>query len=106
MATDMTTTKRLIAPCLVLAISACSTGNQFPSDVQRFLDRRATCDHLRGEIPGEPGRDQEETIRATNEACRGTDNELSGLREKYYRDTKVIERLAEFPLRIEAGPRP
>jgi hypothetical protein len=74
-----------------------------PRDVQRFVDKREGCDHMRGEIP-EPGdkRRMQEVNREIQKLCKGTDKELAQLKKKYAKHPSVLQRLDEFEPDIEA----
>lgn len=78
-----------------------------PRDVQRFVDKREGCDHMRGEIP-EPGdkRRMQEVNREMQKLCKGTDKELAQLKKKYAKNPSVMRRLDEFEPGIEAAPAP
>jgi hypothetical protein len=71
-------------------------------DLDTFLQRRAICDHLRGEIPDPPdaGR-MREIEQQTNEYCAGTDAQLAQLKQRYRGDAAVTRQLAQFEPRIE-----
>lgn len=67
----------LLAPTLpVLA------GSALPRDVQKFIDRREGCDHMRGEIP-DPGDKQgmKDLNREIEKLCKGTDKQLVELKK-------------------------
>ena len=84
---------------LVLCLCACATT---PSDVDRFVERRDTCDHLRGEERDPADRDgARELALQIQKYCSGTDVELARLRGRFYRDGPVIERLSRYETRIE-----
>jgi hypothetical protein len=97
--------KRFII-CFVLLLPALpSLGLEtLPREVQRFVDRREGCDHMRGEIP-EPGekRRMEEVNREIRKLCTGTDKELARLRRKYVAESTVMQVLNEFEPDIEAS---
>ena len=72
-----------------------------PDDVAQFVDRRQTCDHLRGEEPYNAERRAELEV-ATEKYCRGTDRELAALRSKYRGDASVLKVLDQYEKGIEA----
>lgn len=96
MAIDARANAALLAALVTLA--ACATDAM--PDLAAFLERRATCDHLRGEIP-EPDR-MHEIERQTAQYCTGTDAQLAALKKRYRDDPAVSRQLAEFEPRIEA----
>jgi hypothetical protein len=81
--------------------------NQLPRDVQKFVDRREGCDHMRGEMP-DPGEKQrmKEVNREVEKLCKGTDRQLSQLKKKYASNAAVMQRLNEFEDGIEAAEAP
>lgn len=90
-------TVALLATSIDLAMGA---ETPLPVDVQAFLDRRAGCEHWRGEEPY----DEERRIEiATNacELCRGTDAQLERLKKKYRTQAKVILALSQLEDKIE-----
>ena len=91
---------------LVLALPGRSHG-ALPGDVQRFVDRREGCDHMRGEIP-DPGEKQrmKEVNREIRKLCTGTDKELARLKQKYTANSTVMQALSEFEPDIEATETP
>jgi len=100
---------RKILLCLSLLAPVLSSlaDAPLPRDVQRFVDRREGCDHMRGEIP-EPGdkRRMQEVNREMQNLCKGTDKELAQLKKKYARNPSVMQRLDEFEPGIEAAQAP
>jgi hypothetical protein len=92
--------------CLFLLISSLSAhaDSTLPQDVQKFVDRREGCDHMRGEIP-DPAEKQrmKEVNREIAKLCKGTDRQLAQLKKKYASNAAVMRRLDEFEEGIEAG---
>lgn len=92
---------------LACLIQPSCTQNLIPDDVTKFIERRESCDHYRGEIPDPPN---EAEMRALNEAieeyCTGTDATLEHLKEKYRTSETITARLNSFELRIEAETPP
>lgn len=95
--------------CLAFLLPALPSLGQvaLPADVQRFVDRREGCDHMRGEIP-EPGekRRMEQVNREIRKLCTGTDKELVRLKRKYVANSTVMQALNEFEPDIEATETP
>jgi hypothetical protein len=85
-----------------LALIACATA-EFPAEVSAFVERRDICDHLRGEISGEPtGEEQgKEQAAQLDKYCKGTDNELSTLKQRYAGSQRIMDRLSTYESRIE-----
>jgi hypothetical protein len=86
----------LMLPLMSLA------DESLPREVQRYVDKREGCDHMRGEIP-EPGEKQRmrEVSREIQRLCKGTDKELARLKRKYAKSPSVMRRLGEFEPGIE-----
>lgn len=95
-------TRILFWLCLSLPLTPLLAGESMPRDVQRFIDKREGCDHMRGEIP-EPG--EKQRMRAVNreirKLCKGTDKDLAQLKRKYATNVSVMQRLNEFESDIE-----
>jgi hypothetical protein len=72
-------------------------------DLATFLERRATCDHLRGEFPDPPDPVRVREIEQLQaQYCTGTDAQLAALKTRYRDDPVVSKQLAAFEPRIEA----
>ena len=85
----------------LLTLASCAAPP--PVDLATFLDRRATCDHLRGEVPDPPDAQRMREIeQGTAAYCTGTDAQLAQLKARYRDDPAVSKQLAEFEPRIEA----
>ena len=82
----------------LVALAACATDAPTP-DLASFLERRAACDHLRGEIPDQP---DAAFLREIDQACGGTDAQLAALKKRYRDDPLVTRQLADFEPQIEA----
>ena len=95
MAIDARASAALLAALVTLA--ACAT-DATPA-LAAFLERRATCDHLRGEIPDQP---DAAFLREIDRACSGTDAQLAALKKRYRDDPLVTKQLADFEPQIEA----
>ena len=91
--------RRCVAASLAL-VAACAAPAGV--DLAGFLERRATCDHFRGEVPDPPDaermREIEQQIAAT---CTGTDAQLAQLKQRYRDDPAVTKQLAAFEPKIE-----
>jgi hypothetical protein len=91
--------------CLLLSMPplVALADQPLPRDVQRYVDKREGCDHMRGEIP-DPGEKQRmrEVSREIRRLCKGTDKELARLKRKYTKNPSVMRRLGEFEPNIEA----
>jgi hypothetical protein len=91
--------------CLSLSLSMpllSLADEALPREVQRYVDKREGCDHMRGEIP-DPNekRRMRDVSREIQKLCRGTDRELARLKKKYATNPSVIRRLGEFESTIE-----
>ena len=73
-----------------------SWAEPLPRDVQRFVDRREGCDHLRGET----GR-MNEVSREIGKLCGGRDKELVQLKRKYASNSTIMQILNQFETSIE-----
>jgi predicted oxidoreductase len=69
-----------------------------PRDVQRFVDRREGCDHMRGELDR-----LNELSREMRKLCGGTDKELAQLKRKYAANSTIMQILNQFEASIEAA---
>jgi hypothetical protein len=78
----------------------------YPHEVRTFIERRAGCDHFRGE-PWPEGddawaRERRKTLTdAMRKQCTGTDAELVRLRTQYRDDQAIAAALREFEDDIE-----
>lgn len=86
--------------CLALLVPALSIVAQdyVPRDVQRFIDRREGCDHMRGESDS-----LKELSRDIRKLCGGTDKELAQLKLKYAANSTIMQILNQFETGIEAA---
>ena len=71
-----------------------------PRDVGRFVERRDSCDHWRGEEGYDAPRARE-IGRAVRSECKGTDKELARLRALYVKRPDIVAALADYEHRIE-----
>ena len=94
------TGRRRCAAASLALVAACAAPASV--DLAGFLERRATCDHFRGEVPDPPDaermREIERQIAAT---CTGTDAQLAQLKQRYRDDPAVTKQLAAFEPKIE-----
>jgi hypothetical protein len=89
--------------CLILfTLSLRAFAEPLPRDVQKFVDRREGCDHMRGEFPdrGEKQRVNEVT-REINKLCAGTGKELAQLKRKYAANSTIMQILNQFEPGVE-----
>jgi hypothetical protein len=95
--------------CLALTMLSLPVLAQdyLPRDVQRFMDRRTGCDHIRGEMP-DPDQKlrMNEVSRELRKLCGGTDKELVQLKRKYAANSTIMQILTQFDSGIEAAEAP
>jgi hypothetical protein len=93
--------RRCCAAASLAWVAACAAPPAV--DLPAFLERRAACDHFRGEVPDPPDparmREIEQQIAAT---CTGTDAQLARLKQRYRDDPAVARQLATFEPQVEA----
>ena len=86
----------------VILLCACATTPATP-DLAVFLERRAVCDHFRGEIPDPPAEERmREVLQKQGEYCTGTDAQLALLKKRWHDDPAVMKQLDELEPQIEA----
>jgi hypothetical protein len=102
MVTDMLKVHRHSICVVALALAGCVTQSNDKRDVDRFVQRRALCDHFSGELPdpAEKAR-MDEVIKKANEACAGTDSQLKALKSKYALDAEVMTKLRQYEDEVE-----
>ena len=82
-------------------LCACAAAPATP-DLAGFLERRAACDHFRGEVPDPPDAARMREIeQQTAQYCTGTDAQLALLKKRYRDDPAVMKQLDELEPRIE-----
>jgi Fic family protein len=88
--------------CLVLTMLAFHVlaQNYLPREVQRFIDRRESCDRIRVEL-----QNIDEANREHRKLCGGLDNELTRLKKKYATNSTIIQILNQFDDGFEAANR-
>ncbi|MEO5689033.1 MAG: hypothetical protein ABIR54_16870 [Burkholderiaceae bacterium] len=89
--------------CVALAcVAGCTTPPATP-DLATYLDRRSTCDHLRGEFPDPPDPVRaREIVQLTDQYCAGSDAQLAALKVRYRDDVAVTKQLDALEPRIES----
>jgi hypothetical protein len=86
---------------------SCETENNksVPADVSSYIKSRDNCDSLRGDIPEpdptDPG-NLDQVISDINKYCKGTDQKLKQLKEKYSGNESVKNLLSPYEENIEA----
>jgi hypothetical protein len=76
-------------------------------DLQAFLERRALCDHFRGEFPDPPDPVRAHEIEEQLDVqCTGIDEQLEALKRRYRDDPAVSRQLARFETGIDPLPKP
>ena len=99
MAIELRTRAALLA--VLASLAGCATDAT--PDLASFLERRADCDHWRGEVPDPPDPDRlREVERQTAATCKGTDAQLAALKKRYRDDPVVSKQLAAFEPQVEA----
>jgi hypothetical protein len=100
MGIDPMTTRRAAAAASVAALllAGCATT----PDLATFLERRATCDHFRGEVPDPPDPQRmREVLQGIAESCTGTDAQLAALKRRYRDDPVVMKQLEALEPQVE-----
>jgi len=95
---------RIAAFAILVALGACAApaATGAAPDLATFLERRAACDHWRGEVPDPPDPARmREVVEQTGEWCKGTDAQLARLKQRYRDDPVVSKQLAEFEPQVE-----
>lgn len=90
--------KMLLCRPLLVPVLSSLADELLPPEVQRFIDRREGCDHMRGEMPG-PGEKQRgrEMNREIQKLCNGTDKGLARLKKQYAKNPSLMQRLDDYP---------
>ncbi|MHC8343595.1 hypothetical protein [Pseudomonas sp. RT6P73] len=87
--------------------NSCEAENHesVPTDVSSYIKNRDNCDSLRGDIPepdpADPG-NLDRVISDINKYCKGTDQQLKQLKEKYAGNESVEKLLSTYEENIEA----
>ena len=96
-------TERAMAVFVALGLLCACVAPPATPDLAAFLERRAACDHFRGEVPDPPDAARMREIEAQVTAyCTGTDAQLARLKTRYRDDPAVTKQLTQFEPRIEA----
>ena len=94
--------ERAAASLATLGLLVACAAQPAAPDLATFLERRATCDHFRGEIPDPPDAQRmREVERQIAASCTGSDAQLALLKKRYRDDPAVMKQLDEFEPRIE-----
>ncbi|WP_367371988.1 hypothetical protein [Pseudomonas lini] len=95
----------LIAFALSLLSCAAESDDSMPVDVSDYITSRDNCDSLRGDIP-EPDPaapdNLSRVISDINKYCKGTDQKLKQLKEKYSGNESIVKLLSTYEENIEA----
>lgn len=95
----------LVALTLPLISCAAESDGSVPADVSSYIQSRDNCDSLRGDIPepdpADPG-NLDRVISDINKYCKGTDQKLKQLKEKYSGNESVEKLLSTYEENIEA----
>lgn len=76
-------------------------STELPNDVAKFIVKRESCDHFRGETDNQVK--MKELHRKIEKWCKGTDRALKRLKGKYAEDEAILNRLGEFESNIEVS---
>lgn len=88
----------LIGFALLFATLPAIGQDYLPREVQRFVDRREGCDHMRGEQDR-----MNEVSRELRKLCGGTDKELVQLKRKYAANSTIMQILNQFEAGVETA---
>lgn len=95
---------KLICLCFIALFTACAHHNTQILDVKSYVEKRANCEHLLGEISGEPSKDpdrEKEVSAGIEKYCTGVDEELARLKIRHKNDSEILEKLNQFEVSIE-----
>lgn len=91
----------------LLTVLPLQAADKLPREVQKFIARRETCEHFRGEVPDPEERERmREVSLQIEKSCRGTDQQLASLKKKYRSSAVVQRRLAQYEPQIEPERQP
>ena len=91
----------LASMATALLLAACAAPPATP-DLATFLERRATCDHFRGEVPDPPDPQRlREVMEQIDVYCKGSDAQLAALKQRYRDDPVAMKQLGPLEERIE-----
>ena len=88
-----------------LTAFAAESRSAVPDDVSSYVIKRNNCDSLRGDIPEYDPADPDNINRFVSNAnkyCKGTDQQLKQLKEKYSGNESVLHELSGYEENIEA----
>jgi hypothetical protein len=112
MATDRLRQLGWLAASLVQGalLAACAASPAKPAipllDLPAFLERRAMCDHFRGEFPDPPDPERmRDVLEQIQIQCTGIDEQLDALKQRYRDDPVVSRQLAQFETGLDPRPR-
>jgi hypothetical protein len=86
---------------LVMCVCTSALASDVPKEIAKFIERRESCDHWRGEDKYNKKR-QAEINRAICQACTGTDAELKRLKQKFKDRPDIQAKLNNFEPQIES----
>ena len=91
----------LVGLALLFAAVPALCQDYLPRDVQRYVDRREGCDHMRGEI------DRMNAVsRELRRLCGRMDKELVQLKKKYAGNSTIMQILNQFEAAVEVAEVP
>jgi hypothetical protein len=94
--------ERLTLSVALACVAGCSTPPATP-DLATYLERRAMCDHMRGEFPDPPDAERMHDIMAqVDQFCPGSDAQLAQLKARYRDDAAVSKELDALDPHIES----
>lgn len=104
MGTDIMKILRSLLAVTFSASILCSCATlQDTTDVDKFVERRDTCDFFRGEIPDPPNPERmKEVIDGANKYCAGTDAQLAALKIRYANNPTIMNKLKQYEPSIES----
>lgn len=84
-----------------MCVCTSALASDVPKEIAKFIERRESCDHWRGEDKYNKKR-QAEINRAICQACTGTDAELKRLKQKFKDRPDIQAKLNNFEPQIES----
>lgn len=93
--------------CCLASAATLHANEKLPLDVKKFIEKRDSCDHFRGEVPDPDETERMRSVqREIKHYCTGTDNKLALLKKKYVTNAVIAERLSRYEPEIEAKRMP
>lgn len=95
----------LIALAVPLLSCAAESNGTVSGDASDYIKSRDNCDSLRGDIPEPDPADPDNLSRVIsdiNKYCKGTDQKLKQLKEKYSGNERIVKLLSTYEENIEA----